>query len=415
MVEEEIVEFDEVYDPDIENAQLREYHASSLETRDFALFLREKRSFCSYLSEFLQRIECSITQAQASLLKPVKTYSSLRSLVEVASLKRKSVLGELEEGILNLEQLMNLCEKVDSKREWVALEHHYKPDSVGNLSHPNLVKPLFVFGFTQRRSLENHLFIKYPAIEPESCNKRLKIAIGDARGLAFLHISEKQDMYEDLKSSNLLLAVTYRDLKTSNILLDRTAKSTSRFNIHDIDAAGFGFTALNIPSASPQCRKTDVKIEKKVELAGAPRAKNIVEKASQWWHNRSNLHKTWPMKVKNESQGNVYHVLLLISTLLATITFHTALKFYLPGCRFQEGYESNCSLNLVFQIEHQSSYLNRIFIVFNSVAFFLSAATMMILFNELPFRPWLLVLVFSMVGSYMCTLMDPVNPSSFSS
>ncbi|KAK1577547.1 hypothetical protein Q3G72_022710 [Acer saccharum] len=83
----------------------------------------------------------------------------------------------------------------------------------------------------------------------------------------------------------------------------QNAKCTPKFNIHDIDAGGF--TALNIPPASPQCRRIDVKIEKTVQWTGAPRAKNINEKASQ--QHRSYLHKTCPMKVRNESQGNIYH------------------------------------------------------------------------------------------------------------
>jgi serine/threonine protein kinase len=42
-------------------------------------------------------------------------------------------------------------------------------------------------------------------IEPLSWDIRLKIAIGAARGLAFLHASEKQVIYRDFKASNILL------------------------------------------------------------------------------------------------------------------------------------------------------------------------------------------------------------------
>lgn len=43
------------------------------------------------------------------------------------------------------------------------------------------------------------------AFQPLSWNIRLKIALGAARGLAFLHTSEKQVIYRDFKASNILL------------------------------------------------------------------------------------------------------------------------------------------------------------------------------------------------------------------
>ena len=43
------------------------------------------------------------------------------------------------------------------------------------------------------------------AVEPLSWDIRLKIAIGAARGLAFLHTSDKKVIYRDFKASNILL------------------------------------------------------------------------------------------------------------------------------------------------------------------------------------------------------------------
>jgi serine/threonine protein kinase len=43
------------------------------------------------------------------------------------------------------------------------------------------------------------------AFQPLSWSLRLKIAIGAARGLAFLHSAEKHVIYRDFKASNILL------------------------------------------------------------------------------------------------------------------------------------------------------------------------------------------------------------------
>ncbi|XP_020239309.1 probable serine/threonine-protein kinase PIX13 [Cajanus cajan] len=91
---------------------------------------------------------------------------------------------------------------------------------LGMLSHPNLVKLLgycrddddkllLVYEFMPKGSLNNHLFRRNPNLEPLSWNTRLKIAIGAARALAFLHASEKQVIYRDFKASHILLDRNY--------------------------------------------------------------------------------------------------------------------------------------------------------------------------------------------------------------
>lgn len=90
---------------------------------------------------------------------------------------------------------------------------------MGRLSHPNLVRLLgycleetdllLVYEFMSKGSLENHLFRRCAALDPLSWSLRLKIVIGAARGLAFLHSSEKRVIYRDFKASNILLDPNY--------------------------------------------------------------------------------------------------------------------------------------------------------------------------------------------------------------
>ncbi|RLM66505.1 putative serine/threonine-protein kinase NAK isoform X4 [Panicum miliaceum] len=101
---------------------------------------------------------------------------------------------------------------------------------LGRLSHPNLVRLLgycvedkellLVYEFMPKGSLESHLFRKGGSFEPIPWNLRLRIAIGAARGLAFLHTSEKQIIYRDFKASNILLDTHY-NAKLSDFGLDK--------------------------------------------------------------------------------------------------------------------------------------------------------------------------------------------------
>ncbi|KAL5778366.1 hypothetical protein ACOSP7_011292 [Xanthoceras sorbifolium] len=88
---------------------------------------------------------------------------------------------------------------------------------LGKFSHPNLVKLLgyccedkqflLVYEHMQKGSLENHLFRR--GAEPIPWNIRLKIASDAAKGLMFLHSSEKSVIYRDIKASNILLDGAY--------------------------------------------------------------------------------------------------------------------------------------------------------------------------------------------------------------
>lgn len=90
------------------------------------------------------------------------------------------------------------------------------------LRHSNLVtligyctdgdQRLLVYEYMPLGSLENHLFDLDPNQEPLDWHRRLKIAVGAARGLEYLHCKANPP-------------VIYRDLKSSNILLDNNFNS----------------------------------------------------------------------------------------------------------------------------------------------------------------------------------------------
>ncbi|KAH0457429.1 hypothetical protein IEQ34_012744 [Dendrobium chrysotoxum] len=94
-------------------------------------------------------------------------------------------------------------------KEWLT-----EVNFLGQLRHPNLVKligycceddhRLLVYEFMFRGSLENHLFRKTTA--PLSWATRMMIALGAAKGLAFLHNAEKPDFTAKLSDFGLAKA-----------------------------------------------------------------------------------------------------------------------------------------------------------------------------------------------------------------
>ncbi|KAK1416507.1 hypothetical protein QVD17_32298 [Tagetes erecta] len=88
---------------------------------------------------------------------------------------------------------------------------------LGQFSHPNLIKLLgycqenkkllLVYEYMQKGSLDMQLFRK--GVKPLPWDTRVKIAMGAAQGLAFLHTAENNVIYRDVKASNILLDEDY--------------------------------------------------------------------------------------------------------------------------------------------------------------------------------------------------------------
>ncbi|XP_008780759.2 probable serine/threonine-protein kinase PBL3 [Phoenix dactylifera] len=170
-------------------------------------------------------------------------------------------------------------------KEWLT-EVNY----LGQLHHPNLVKligycsegdnRLLAYEFMSKGSLENHLFRR--GAQPLPWATRIKVAIGAARGLSFLHDAESQVIYRDVKASNILLDSEF-NAKLSDFGLakagptgDRTHVSTQVMGTHGYaapeyiatgrlsakaDVYSFGVVLLELLSGRRALDKTRVGIE----------------------------------------------------------------------------------------------------------------------------------------------------------
>ncbi|XP_030945204.1 probable serine/threonine-protein kinase PIX13 [Quercus lobata] len=138
---------------------------------------------------------------------------------------------------------------------------------LGRLSHPNLVKLLgycwedrellLIYEFMQKGSLENHLFGRGSAVQPLPWDIRLKIAIGAARGLAFLHTSDKQVIYRDFKASNILLDGSYT-AKISDFGLAKLGPSASQSHVTTRVMGTYGYAAPEYVATGHLYVKSDV-------------------------------------------------------------------------------------------------------------------------------------------------------------
>ncbi|AED91672.1 Protein kinase superfamily protein [Arabidopsis thaliana] len=105
------------------------------------------------------------------------------------------------------------CDSSRSLQDWMAVVR-----SLGQLSHQNLVnflgyccednKPFFlVFEYSHKGSLDSHIFGKEEEALPWEI--RVKIAIGTAQGLAFLHSIKNSPLNRELRMHNIMLDEQY--------------------------------------------------------------------------------------------------------------------------------------------------------------------------------------------------------------
>ncbi|XP_074361173.1 serine/threonine-protein kinase PBL34-like isoform X1 [Apium graveolens] len=145
-------------------------------------------------------------------------------------------------------------------KEWVA-----EVNFLGDLIHPNLVKligycieddqRLLVYEFMPRGSLENHLFRR---ALPLPWSIRMKIALGAAKGLAFLHEeAAKPVIYRDFKTSNILLDAEY-NAKLSDFGLAKDGPEGDKTHVSTRVMGTYGYAAPEYVMTGHLTSRSDV-------------------------------------------------------------------------------------------------------------------------------------------------------------
>jgi len=145
-------------------------------------------------------------------------------------------------------------------KEWLA-----EIDLLGDLIHPNLVKligfsieddqRLLVYEFLPRGSLENHLFRRSL---PLPWSIRMKIALGAAKGLTFLHEeAQRPIIYRDFKTSNILLDTDY-NAKLSDFGLAKDGPEGDKTHVSTRVMGTYGYAAPEYVLTGHLSSKSDV-------------------------------------------------------------------------------------------------------------------------------------------------------------
>lgn len=145
-------------------------------------------------------------------------------------------------------------------REWLT-EVNY----LGQLSHPNLVKligyccegthRLLVYEYMACGSLEKHLFRR--VCLTMSWSTRMKIALGAAKGLAFLHGAKRPIIYRDFKTSNILLDSDY-NAKLSDFGLAKEGPIGDQTHVSTRVVGTYGYAAPEYVMTGHLTARSDV-------------------------------------------------------------------------------------------------------------------------------------------------------------
>lgn len=136
------------------------------------------------------------------------------------------------------------------------------------LSHPNLVslvgfcaqgdERLLVYEYMPFGSLESHLFDVHVGKQPLDWNTRVKIAVGVADGLWYLHnVADPPIIYRDMKAANILLDEDFNP-KLSDFGLAKVGPVGDRTHVSTRVMGTFGYCAPDYAVSGKLTLKSDI-------------------------------------------------------------------------------------------------------------------------------------------------------------
>ncbi|KAH9606832.1 hypothetical protein KSS87_020240 [Heliosperma pusillum] len=198
-------------------------------------------------------------------------------------------------------------------KEWLT-EVNY----LGQLHHPNLVKligycadgdnRLLVYEYMSKGSLENHLFRRGP--QPVSWETRIKVTIGAAKGLSFLHDAESQVIYRDFKASNILVDSDFH-AKLSDFGLAKAGPTGDRTHVSTQVMGTQGYAAPEYVATGRLSAKSDVYSygvvllelltgRRALDRSKVPEEQNLVDWAKPYLGDRRKLFRIMDTKLEGQ-------------------------------------------------------------------------------------------------------------------
>ncbi|XP_057951721.1 LRR receptor-like serine/threonine-protein kinase FEI 2 [Malania oleifera] len=198
-------------------------------------------------------------------------YSTCEIIEKLESLEEEDVVGSGGFGTV-YRMVMNDCgtfavKRIDRNREGSDKVFERELEILGSIKHINLVNlrgycrlptsKLLIYDYMATGSLDDLLHGNVQEEIPLNWNARLQIALGSARGLAYLHHDcSPRIIHRDIKSSNILLDENLEprvsDFGLAKLLIDEDAHVTT------VVAGTFGYLAPEYLQSGIATEKSDV-------------------------------------------------------------------------------------------------------------------------------------------------------------